>query len=970
MPVNNVEGRQALPLQRNQTLHNRLMKTPFTNITLSLILVFAALDGQARDLKVAGLRCEYLVNPLGVDSTQPRLSWTLAAKERGQVQTAYQILVAGSPEALRKDRGDGWDTGKVASDQTVQIVYAGQPLPSGTRVFWKVRVWDKNGQASAWSEPAFWQMGLLSAKDWQARWIGDRAELPPVIPPPTPKDAERSDAQPATMLRQQFAVSARVRRATLHASALGAYELHLNGRRVGDHILAPEWTDYHTRVQYQTYDVTALLRPGDNVIGALLGDGWYAGRLGMSDGLFKKLRGVYGRKPYLLAQLEIELVNGQRLTVASDGSWVATKEGPVRSSDTLDGEVYDARREMPGWDVPGFDAKAWQPVAVLAEFNAKLVAQPNEPIRVVEELKPVALREPKPGVFVFDLGQNMVGWCRLKLSGPPGTMVTLRHAEMTNADGTIYTANLRGAPEVDRCTLRGGSAEIFEPHFTYHGFRFVEVTGLAQKPELSALTGRVFCSSSPEVGQFTCSNPMLNRLWQNIRWTQRANLMSVPTDCPQRDERLGWMGDIQAFAQMACYGMDMAAFFKKWIPDVRDAQADDGRYADFSPHPFDRNRHFTGVPAWGDAGVIVPWRAWLNYADQRLLEEHLDSMKRWIEYVHGQNPELIWRKGRGNDYNDWLNADTLKLAGWPAKGGEVPKDVFATMYFAHSAELVSKMAKAIGRGGDARRYGQLFEDIKAAFNQAFVSADGRLPGDTQAGYALALHFNLLPDDSRPKAVAYLREGIRKYNGHLSTGFLSTRCLMLELTRNGYNDEAWQLITNRTFPSWGFMIANGATTMWERWDGYVPGRGFQDPGMNSFNHWAFGSVGEWMFQSIVGIQPDERSPAWKHFVIRPRPGGGVTWAEGRYDSIRGLIASDWKIEKGGLALAVTIPANTTATRYVPATARDVVTESGQPVSSSPGVKFLRMEDGNAVFEVGSGRYRFAAPMSQASRVKGG
>ncbi|MBI3851169.1 MAG: glycoside hydrolase family 78 protein [Verrucomicrobia bacterium] len=944
------------------------MKISVAKITLLLVLVFTAACAQARDLKVAGLRCEYLVNPLGVDSTQPRLSWTLASKARGQVQTAYQILVASSPEALRKSQGDRWDSGQVKSDQTIQIVYAGKPLRSGARVFWKVRVWEQDGQASAWSAPAFWQMGLLAAKDWQARWIGDRAELPPVIPPKTPKDAERYDAQPATMLRKRFDVSAKVRRATLHASALGAYEIHLNGRRVGDHILAPEWTDYHTRVQYQSYDVTALLRSGDNVIGALLGDGWYAGRLGMSDALFKKLRGVYGRKPYLLAQLEIELANGQNMTVASDGSWVSTKQGPLRSSDILDGEVYDARREMPGWDAPGFDAQAWQPVEVLAEVKAGLVAQPNEPIRVVEELKPVALSEPKPGVFVFDMGQNMVGWCRLKLSGAPGTTVILRHAEMTNADGTIYTANLRGAPQVDRYTLRGGGTEMFEPHFTYHGFRFVEVTGLVQKPKLAELTGRVFCSSSPEVGQFTCSNPMLNRLWQNIRWTQRANLMSVPTDCPQRDERLGWMGDIQAFAQMACYGMDMAAFFKKWIPDVRDAQADDGRYADFSPHPFDRNQHFTGVPAWGDAGVIVPWRAWLNYADQRLIEEHLDSMKRWIDYVHSQNPGLIWRKGRGNDYNDWLNADTLKLPGWPAKGGEVPKDVFATMYFAHSAELVSKMAKAISRHEDARRYGKLFDEIKAAFNQEFVQADGRLPGDTQAGYALALHFNLLPDDLHPKAVAHLREAIRKYNGHLSTGFLSTRCLMLELTRSGYNDEAWQLITNRTFPSWGYMIENGATTMWERWDGYVQGRGFQDPGMNSFNHWAFGSVGEWMFQSIVGIQPDETRPGWKHFVIRPRPGGGVTWANGRYDSIRGPITSAWKIEKDKLALTVTIPVNTSATVYVPAAGVDEVTESGKPATSTPGVKFLRVDDGDAVFEVGSGRYQFAAPMNHNSRVK--
>jgi len=444
---------------------------------------------------------------------------------------------------------------------------------------------------------------------------------------------------------------------------------------------------------------------------------------------------------------------------------------------------------------------------------------------------------------------------------------------------------------------------------------------------------------------------------QNIVWTQRANMISVPTDCPQRDERLGWTGDILAFAQTACFNMDMAAFFTKWLPDVRDAQTDDGRYPDFAPHPYDPAARFSSVPAWGDAGVVVPWRAYVNYADQRLLEEHFDSAKRWVEYVRRANPDLLWKNSRGNDYGDWLNADTLRLEGWPPTGAAVPKEVFATAFFAHSTELLSKMAAVLGREDDAQRYAALAGQIKAAFNHAYVAADGRMEGNTQAGYALALNFNLLPESLRPAAARYMLAGFERYGGNISTGFHSTICLMQELTRRGYNDEAYRLINNRTMPSWGYAIDHGATTIWERWDGYVEGRGFQDPGMNSFSHYALGSVGEWMYRTIAGINPDEHSPGYKHFIIRPRPGGGLTWARGRYDSIHGRIVSSWRVDEASLTLDITVPANTTATVYVPTTDAAMVSEGGKPAERAEGVEFLRMEEGAAVYRVGSGRYRF-------------
>ncbi|MCB1128040.1 MAG: family 78 glycoside hydrolase catalytic domain, partial [Verrucomicrobiae bacterium] len=533
--------------------------------------------------------------------------------------------------------------------------------------------------------------------------------------------------------------------------------------------------------------------------------------------------------------------DGSKQRIVTDGSWRTTSDGPIRAAGIYDGETYDARQEQAGWDSPGFDDSGWSKAESHDLDSRQLVWLRNEPIRVTSERPPVALTEPRPGTYVFDLGQNMVGWCRVQAVGATGKTVALRHAEMLNDDGTLYTANLRGAPQVDRYTPRRDGPFTFEPHFTYHGFRYLELTGLAAPPDTNAVLGRVFHSTSPEVGRFECSNPPLNQLMRNIVWTQRANLMSSPNDCPQRDERFGWMGDIQAFAQTAVFNMDLGAFFTKFAQDIRDDQADDGRFPDFAPHPGDPNLSFSGVPAWGDAGVIVPWRAYQNYADTRLLADHFDAARRWVDYIQRENPDLVWAKGRGNDYNDWLNGNWIKQEGWPAQGGSVSNDVFATAFFAHSTELVSKMARVLGRPEEARRYGDLFQGIKRAFNERFVEPDGRIASDTQGGYALALNFDLLPRDLRPGAAQHLVRNIQRYGGHLSTGIQTTHRAMLELTRNGYADVGWQMLTNRTFPSWRYMIDNGATTIWERWDGYVKGRGFQDAGMNSFNHWAFGAV---------------------------------------------------------------------------------------------------------------------------------
>ncbi len=744
--------------------------------------------------------------------------------------------------------------------------------------------------------------------------------------------------QPVTAFRKSFRIEGKVKRAVAYATARGVYQLRINGKAVDDRVLAPEFTDYARRVQYQSYDVTNLMAAGENVVGALVGAGWYSGRVG----LYR--RHMYGTQPQLLVRLEVELADGKTVAVVTDGSWKRNAAAIV-SSDMLDGEWYDARKEMPGWDRAGYSDAGWQAAPAEAKLGEAVIsAQPNDPIRPRMELKPVAVTEPRPGVYIFDMGQNMVGWCRVTAKGAAGATMKMRFGEALSEDGSLYTINLRGARQTDQYTFAGKGEESFEPLFTYHGFRYVEVSGAAEKP---AVLGRVIHSAAPAAGQFKTSDAMLNQLMSNIQWSQRGNLYSVPTDCPQRDERLGWMGDAQTFSQTMIFNMDMAAFFTKWLQDVRDDQVPTGQFPDYAPNPGIRDTppKQVGAPGWGDAGVIVPWRVWQNYGDKRLLAEHFEAAKRWVDFIEQNNPNGLWLKARAADYNDWVNGDFVILDGWPTSGAAIPKPIFATAFWAHSTDLLSRMATVLGKKEEAAKYSALFGRIKTAFNKEFVKADGRIEGDTQASYALALHFNLLPAEQRPAAVRHLLAGIQKYHGHLSTGIHATSRLMMELTREGQSETAYHLATLKEFPSWGFMIQNGATTIWERWDGYIKGRGFQNPGMNSLNHWAFGAVGEWMWRTIVGLNPDEAAPGWAHFEVRPVVGGGLSSASGSYESIRGPIRVGWEVAGGTVTLRVSVPPNSRATVYVPTSDAGSVTESGKPAK--------------AVSEVGSGEYTFRA-----------
>ncbi len=961
------------------------------------------------------LRCEYLVNPLGVGAPRPRLSWELESPGRGEVQTAWQVLVASTPEALNQNQGDLWDSGIVRDDRTHQIPYAGTGLKSRTRCYWKIRAWDGSGKPSPWSATATWTMGLLERSDWSAKWIDATAirrpeakRVAPVVrsavyeaingsgsldvtslltskapagafvlkveneelgedpsyghlkqlrveytlPSGTfvktfPEKASlrypEDLSPPSTVpyLRKSFRIAKPLARATAYVTALGICELRVNGRRVGDQILAPEWTDYNKRLRYQEHDITRLLARGGNVVGAQVANGWYSGHIG--NGGFQ----YWGKRPALLAQIELVYQDGSTETVATDRSW-KSHVSPLLSTDFMWGEEYDARAEIPGWDRPGFRDDNWFHVAERDEPEREINAQVMEPVRKLAELRPKTVTEPKPGKWTFDLGQNMVGVVRLRVNAPAGTRITLRHAEMLNPDGTVYTDNLRRAPSIDTYICKGGG-ETWQPKFTFHGFRYVELTGLSSMPSPDTITGIVIGSDTPRTGTFTCSDESVNQLQSNIEWGQRGNYLSVPTDCPQRDERLGWTGDAQVFIRTAAYNSDVAAFFTKWFTDLNDSQDPDGRVYDVAPYAGPSK----GTPAWGDAATICPWTIYQMYGDLALLERQYPHMVAWVEHCARHTTNHIRDRERGNDYGDWLSI-----------GANTDKELLGTAYYAHSTRLVAMAAAALGKNDDAAGFGKRFQDIKKAFIDKYVSGDGRIRGETQTAYLMALRFDLLPDSLRAAAADHLERDIIGKDHHLSTGFVGVSHLLPELTRAGKTGTAYKLLHQDTFPSWLFSVRMGATTIWERWDGWTPEKGFQNIGMNSFNHYALGSCGEWFYETVLGISPEE--PGFKRIVIRPVPGGKLTKAGGSFRSIAGMIRSSWEIEGDNFDLAVEIPPNTTATIHLPATGAAKVTESGKPVAGAEGVTFIRMEAGHAVFKTGSGRYRFLSKDSGAKR----
>ncbi len=819
--------------------------------------------------RVGNLRCEYLVDPLGIDDPAPRLSWKLASQRNGARQASYRVIAG------------GWDSGRVES-AAMTVEYAGPPLGSRDRVDWRVQVWDDGG-VEAQSGNATFEMALLTPSDWTAAWIGADDDI-------------RGEDTPTPWLQKTFTLPAAVTRARLYITALGIYEAHCNGSRIGDDRFTPGWTDYHHRLQYQTYDVTSLLRAGNNVLDVELADGWYAGYVGFLG------REIYGVAPELLAQLEATLDDGTTAVIASGDDWLVGRNGRV--TDLLMGETFDARHELADW----------QPARRTAGTTARLVAPTAPPTRATMELPAVAASEYSPGRWIVDVGQNISGWLRLRVRGDAGTAITLRFAEVLDADGALYTDNLRAARATDRFVLAGGDTdEVLEPAFTFHGFRYVEITGYPDPLSVENVTAVVCTADLEETGGFQCDDPAVNQLQSNIVWGQRGNFLEVPTDCPQRDERLGWTGDAQVFAPTACFNMDVASFLSRWTVDLVEGQADDGGFPVVVPRLSGPNPHENdGAPGWGDAGVIVPWTLYVRYGDRRLLARCFDAMVRWIDHIQTANPDLLWKHGRHGDMGDWLSIDA-----------DSPKEVLGSSFFTYSADLVARAAAALDRG-DADVHRARANHIRAAYNAAYVKDDGSIEGDTQTVYALALRFGLLDDDAAVRAAKRLAADVEGRGYHLSTGFLGVAHLLPALSDAGYVDAAYRLLHQDTYPSWGYPIRHGATTIWERWDGWTEEHGFQDPAMNSFNHYAFGAVGEWLYESVAGIRPVEAAPGYERAVIAPRPGGRLRSVYATYRSVRGPIAVKWKREDTRFVLDVSLsPGCTAAEIRVPSDAGDEI-----------------------------------------------
>lgn len=906
----------------------------------------AAPSANGGQLSVVALRTEYTDGPLGIDVARPRLGWQIQASARATMQRAYEIRVARSDVTIQRGEDLIWDSGRVNSEQSAHVPYGGPALHSRERCFWQVRIWDNYGHESPWSTVAHWEMGLLSSGDWAAQWVHPGTEPGSPETPP--------------LLRREFTLRSNLVSARAYVTSHGVYQLYLNGERIGIAELTPGFTSYSKHLRYQVYDVTAQLHEGRNAVGAMLGDGWYRGRIAGN-------RNLSGSDLGLLAQIEVRYQDGSTQIVSTDPDWHSSS-GPVLMSDIYDGETYDARLEKAGWTHAGYDERGWMSVRVSALDAQVLSASVAPMITRTEEIKPTRIFTSPAGEKIVDFGQNMVGWVRLRVQGPAGTRVTLRHAEILDGQGNLYTDNLRSAKQRVQYTLKGGEMEVYEPHFTYQGFRYVAVDGYPGELNEVSVSGIVVRAALQDTGDFRTSDPLVNRLQQNIVWSQKGNFLSVPTDCPQRDERLGWTGDTQVFSMTAAFNMDVATFFTSWLADLAADQYADGAVPFVVPDVFhffrysekqaaDLNSRFPdqeagGAGGWGDAATVVPWSLYLSYGDTRILETQYVSMVRWVEFERRRaGGEYTWDGVA--QWGDWLD---LVGSATKTRFGATRLDLIATAYFAHSTDILWRTARMLGRRADASRYQRLRAAVRQAFVHKFVAADGTVGNGTQTSYVLALDFDLLPSKLRPLAARKLVQDVRTH-GHLTTGFLGTPGLLDVLSRFGYVADAYSLLNRQEFPSWLYPVTRGATTIWEHWDALKPDGSLQDAATNSLNHYAYGSVGYWMYKFMAGIDIDPALPGYKHLVIAPVPGGGFKYVHASHSTLYGQATSDWRVVGDALEISIEVPPNTYATVRLPGARLSDVTESGGPLSASPGITKPRQYRRSVILTAGSGHYAF-------------
>ncbi|HKP32298.1 MAG TPA: family 78 glycoside hydrolase catalytic domain, partial [Chitinophagaceae bacterium] len=801
-------------------------------------------------VKVQNLICENLVNPIGLDAEQPRFTWQLSADRRNVTQTAYEIRVSSSPAF----KDVVWTSKNPNSNQSVHVPYAGKPLESGKKYYWQVRVTDDQQKVSPWSETASWQMGLLKPGDWKAEWI-------------TVGFKEDSINRPSPLFRKTFSfANKKIASATAYITAHGMYEATINGKRIGDAYLTPGWTSYNKRLPYQAYDVSNLLTVGANVVGATLGSGWYRGFLAWDEN-----KNIYGKDISLLLQIDITFTDGTKDQVWTNQYW-KTSTGSIKYSEIYHGETIDARDEKAGWTSTGYNDAGWNDAVVLNASKENLIATINEPIKKHETFKPKKIFKTPKGEQVIDFGQNLVGWVVVKANGKAGDKITIRHAEVLDKFGNMYYDNLRIAKSTNHFILKGTGTETFEPHFTFHGFRYIQVDGV--KGELSAddFTAVALYSDMKPTGSFTSSNALINQLQHNIQWGQKGNFLDVPTDCPQRDERLGWTGDAQVFSRTAAFNMQVNNFFAKWLKDVAADQTAAGGVPFVVPNVLGDGA--ASSAGWADAATIIPWNVYRIYGDKKILENQYASMKRWVDYMAKASKNDLWNTGF--HFGDWLfyrPADDND-----GRAAVTDKYLIAQCFYAHSTQLLINAAKVLGKNDDVNSYSAALQRIKDAFVREYTTSNGRLVSGTQTAYVLALNFDMLPEAQRQQAATRLAENVKSYGNHLTTGFLGTPYLCDVLTRFGHDDVAFKLLMQETYPSWLYPVKMGATTIWERWDGQKPDSTFQTPGMNSFNHYAYGAIGDWMYKDVAGIDTYDDGVGYSHIKIQPHIGGGLTHAE--------------------------------------------------------------------------------------------
>lgn len=897
-------------------------------LTLLASVSFVMLQAQ---VKVQNLLCENQDNPLGLDVAVPRFSWQLSGSQRGIKQTAYEIQVSTNAPANGNKATFVWRSGKVMSDSSVHVIYKGEALKSGTRYHWVVRVWDNNNKPSAWSEAAWWQTAFLSPTDWKAKWIEVDGDV---------------TARPSPLFRKGFTAKKAVRNATAYITSHGLYEAQINGKRVGEAYLTPGWTAYQKRLQYQVYDVTNMVKSGSNAIGVTLGSGWYRGYIG-----FSGQKEYYGKDLALLMQVDITYADGTTESIVSDESW-KWSTGAIQNSEIYNGETIDDRLDKAGWANAGYDDSQWSGVkTVTFNDNVALVATYNEPVKKHETFKPIHIFKTPAGEQVIDFGQNLVGWVVLKANGKAGDKINLWHAEVLDKNGNVYLTNLRSAKAEDEFILKGGSEETFEPHFTFHGFRYVKIEGYPSELKPENFEAVSLYSDMKPTGNFTSSNALINQLQHNIEWGQRGNFLDVPTDCPQRDERLGWTGDAQVFSRTASFNMNVNSFFAKWLRDVASDQRPDGAVPFVVPNVLGDGA--VASTGWADVAVIVPWNMYLAYGDKNILATQYSSMKAWVEYMHSKSNNDLWNTGF--HFGDWLfyRPDDDN----DGRAAVTNKYLIAQCFYANSIQLLINSAKVLGNTDDVNTYTQLLQRVKAAFLNEYATPNGGLVSGTQTAYVLALNFDMLPENLRQQAADRLANNVKDYGNHLTTGFLGTPYLCHVLTRFGHDDVAYKLLLQETYPSWLYPVKMGATTIWERWDGIKPDSTFQTPGMNSFNHYSYGAIGDWMYRSVVGIDTYDDGVGYKHIKVMPHIGSSLTNASASLQTYYGKLSNAWKVNDNTITMDVEVPANTTATIYLPAASADAVTEGGIALSSAKSLQAAGTENGYTVVTAGSGTYHF-------------